>query len=313
MTRSRVAVALAAALTLVGACTTDSSAPTRVAKNGAHPGGTLRVGITTPASVEPSNAFEPASSLIGAATCDTLVQTDVVTGELRPAMAEAWVISDSGKRFTIKLRKGLRTHGGRKLTASDVVFSLNRLASAENASYEARLLRPIVGFDLVHGDKPTDDEHKRTHLAGVRVLEGSSLEIKLTKRHADFMRIFTHVATAPVPKAAAERDPDAFSRQPDCVGPYALTGPWSPSDTTVTLRRDPRYRGRGKAHTAHGAGYADRIELLVFKDQEAALARPPSRRSRPAGSTSRASVRTSWPGVERTLPTSRPPTVVASS
>jgi oligopeptide transport system substrate-binding protein len=267
----RLGVVALAAITLAG-CTSGPPAPTRLAKNGAHPGGTITVGITPPSAVEPSNAFEPAAAALASTTCDTLVQLDTATGELRPALAEAWVISDSGKRITVKLRKGVRFHNGGKMSANDVVFSLSRLASLDNASNKASLMRPVLGYEFVHGDKATDDEHRRTQLLGLKVLEGSSFEIKLSRPDADFLRVLADVATAPVPRRAAESDPDGFARHPDCVGAYKLAKEWSPSDAEVVVTRDERYYRSNKGRPNGGAGYADRIVFRVFPDQAAAVA-----------------------------------------
>jgi ABC-type transport system substrate-binding protein len=43
-----------------------------------------------------------------------------------PSLAEYWTISDDGKRITFYLRKGVRFHHGRAVTAEDVKFSLEQ-------------------------------------------------------------------------------------------------------------------------------------------------------------------------------------------
>ncbi len=266
------AVLAAVAAVFSAACVSADTVADKAAKNRPRPGGTLRVGITTPGTVEPSNAYEPMGTVVASLLCDTLVQLDPVTGEPKPAIADAWVVSDSGKRFTIKLRKGVRFHGGRSLTASDVVYSLNRLASQDNASFEAKLMSPVIGYEKTHGDEPTDNARHRRELIGANVIEGQSLEIRLLQPNADFMRVLAHVATAPVSRRAAEKDPDAFARRPDCAGPYRITKNWSPSSQEITLRRHVDYYAKNKGYTAGGAGYFGTIVFKVFKDQPAAIA-----------------------------------------
>jgi ABC-type transport system substrate-binding protein len=43
-----------------------------------------------------------------------------------PLLAEGHALADGGRRYTIALRKGVRFHNGKELTAADVVASLNR-------------------------------------------------------------------------------------------------------------------------------------------------------------------------------------------
>ena len=42
-----------------------------------------------------------------------------------PMLAEGHTVSDGGRRFTIKLRRGVKFHNGKDMTAADVVASLN--------------------------------------------------------------------------------------------------------------------------------------------------------------------------------------------
>jgi peptide/nickel transport system substrate-binding protein len=45
-----------------------------------------------------------------------------------PHLAEGHTVTDGGRRYTITLRKGVRFHNGKEMTAADVVASLNRWA-----------------------------------------------------------------------------------------------------------------------------------------------------------------------------------------
>ena len=48
-----------------------------------------------------------------------------------PSLAEYWMISSDGKKYTFFLKKGVRFYHGEELTAEDVKFSFERLLDAE--------------------------------------------------------------------------------------------------------------------------------------------------------------------------------------
>ena len=50
------------------------------------------------------------------------------TGELLPAVAESYKVSEDGLVYTFTLREGVKFHNGEPVTAEDVIYSLNRCA-----------------------------------------------------------------------------------------------------------------------------------------------------------------------------------------
>jgi dipeptide transport system substrate-binding protein len=63
-----------------------------------------------------------------------LVEFEIGTTNIVPALAESWTVSPDGKTYTFKLRKGVKFHSNanfkptRDFNADDVVFSWNRMA-----------------------------------------------------------------------------------------------------------------------------------------------------------------------------------------
>ena len=59
--------------------------------------------------------------------CETLYTVDKDWSPI-PLLAEGHTVSNRGRQYTITLRKGVRFHNGKEMTAADVVASLNRWA-----------------------------------------------------------------------------------------------------------------------------------------------------------------------------------------
>ena len=73
-------------------------------------------------------------------------------GNLIPAVASDYVVSDSGDVFTFTLRDGIRFHNGAPVTVGDVVFSLERCMGTDGG--EAL----VDGFSAIESVEATDDK-----------------------------------------------------------------------------------------------------------------------------------------------------------
>ena len=77
-------------------------------------------------------------------------------------------VTADGKVWTFTLRNDVKFHHGRKMTADDVIFSYNRIASSATKSPSARFVRIIKGAKDVEdgkaqsiaGLKKIDDSHR---------------------------------------------------------------------------------------------------------------------------------------------------------
>ena len=90
-------------------------------------GGVLKVAITAePPSLDPHRTTTIMTHQIMWHVFETLYSWDKDQRSPIPHLAAGHTVTDGGRQYTITLRKGIRFHNGKELTAADVVASLNR-------------------------------------------------------------------------------------------------------------------------------------------------------------------------------------------
>ena len=73
-------------------------------------------------------------------------------GDLTPAIAESYTLSDDQKTYTFTLRQGVKFHNGETVTADDVVYSIQRCADATAGE-------PLVpAFKAIESVEKVDDQ-----------------------------------------------------------------------------------------------------------------------------------------------------------
>jgi len=72
-------------------------------------------------------------------------------GEIVPALAESWTVSDDGLTWTFTLREGVTFHNGEPLTSADVVAALERAADPESGHTNSAYYEAIESV-MAHGD-----------------------------------------------------------------------------------------------------------------------------------------------------------------
>jgi peptide/nickel transport system substrate-binding protein len=92
----------------------------------AAPRGTLRVALTTmPNALDVPVGAERQAHNAAWQLYNSLVWSDD-DGQILPALAKSWTVSEDGTAYTFKLRKDVTFHNGEAFTADAVVYSWNR-------------------------------------------------------------------------------------------------------------------------------------------------------------------------------------------
>ncbi|MDF2923082.1 MAG: transporter substrate-binding protein [Paenibacillaceae bacterium] len=91
---------------------------------------TLRLPYTPVLTLDPAEILYSRDLHLVKQIFDTLVRYDSREGRIKPHLAHYWESNSNGTRWTFYLRKGVRFHHGRELTADDAAFTLERLKCA---------------------------------------------------------------------------------------------------------------------------------------------------------------------------------------
>ena len=161
----------------------------------------------------------------------TLIESD---GSLGPDVATEWSATPDAKEWTFKLNPKATFHSGRKVTANDVIASMNHHRGEDSTSAATALLKDVE--DLVDN--------------------GDSVTFKLVSGNADLPWLMTdyHLAICP-----ANDDGSIDWQSGDGCGPYKLT------ETEFGVRY-----GLVRHDDWHLEGaYFDACEIIVLNDPNA--------------------------------------------
>ena len=125
------------------------------------PGGTLRVAQNVPAaSIDPVKIADGGGITVLSQVAETLVLSGADL-TAKPVLAESWSPNKDGTVWTFKLRKGVKFHSGKTMTADDVVATFDRLADPDSGS---NALSALTGTLSKGGTHKVDDSTVEFHL-----------------------------------------------------------------------------------------------------------------------------------------------------
>lgn len=92
--------------------------------------------------------------------------------DVRPLLAEKWDISEDGLVYTFKIKKGVRFHNGKELTAADVKASYERVLHPMAKTPGTWVFEMVAGAEEFHAGKARD-------VAGITIVDPYTLKIRL--------------------------------------------------------------------------------------------------------------------------------------
>jgi ABC-type transport system substrate-binding protein len=212
--------------------TEEVAAPEESARAGS---GVLRIPMTghvdrvDPIYVETVEAHETLASVF-----ETLTR-GVGEAQIVPWLAASLDVENGGKRYRFRLRKDVRFHDGRRLTARDVRYSFERMLKDPDCRQRA-LYSPIRGAKaLMQGDVDA--------LSGLQIDSASEFCIELEQPVSFFPALISHPTAAIVPEGTV-RCGRSWQDGAVGTGPFRLVS-FVPEER-LELERNPTYWRSGE-------------------------------------------------------------------
>jgi oligopeptide transport system substrate-binding protein len=190
-----------------------------------------RMLANNPATLDPAFATDIYSGAIIRQLFDSLVQFNAHLKPI-PALAEYWEASRDGLSWTFTLRRGVKFHHGREVTADDIVYSFNRLLKAKKPEPLTDLLSRMQGSsDFVQGKTPS--------VEGLKAIDRYTLRIVLQEPLASSILLLNLGDAAVVPRETVEELGERFGLAPVGTGPFKFVR-WEP-DREIVLEANAHY------------------------------------------------------------------------
>jgi ABC-type transport system substrate-binding protein len=223
MSRGRLILLTMLALAIVAGCSRGGS------------DAVLKLALQTePTTLDPALSVDFSSGRVSSLIHSNLVRFDP-DGSVCPDLARSWEIRDGGRAYVFHLRDG-RFSNGRRVVASDVIYSFRRLLDPGTVSPRWWLLKDLRGAAAFHerGAWPKD---------AAEAPDDSTVVLRLEAPVAHFLSLLAMPAAGIVCREEVERLGDRYGRSPCGSGPWKLAA-WRESDE-IDLVPNPDAPGGG--------------------------------------------------------------------
>lgn len=176
---------------------------------------TLKLALDeNPTTLDPALIIDVTGGALAAKLFNGLVRVDKnlrVIGDL----ALSWTISPDGTVYTFSLRKDVRFHNGRVLTARDVQYSFERVLRPDTASSRTWIFEKVKGAREYSAGRAQQVE-------GIAVIDDATIRITLEKPFGPFLWILTMPNAYVVPEEEIVKWGKDFSQHVVGTGPFML-------------------------------------------------------------------------------------------
>lgn len=191
--------------------------------------------------------------------------TESDAGELIPAGATGFDVSDDHLTYTFHLRPEAKWSNGDPVTAADYVYAWQRLvdpALASSYAWYAELAQIENATAVIAGEKPITD-------LGVTAVDDLTLQVKLATPLPYFVKMTVHSSLLPVHKATIDQFGDKWTEPGNLVGNGAYTLTEHKPGEKAVVTRNPMYWNDAKTVIQTGIYLTVNDENIAFTRYEA--------------------------------------------
>jgi len=203
--------------------------------------------VGDPLTLDPAAASDSESMQVLMQIFEQLVRYKEGSTRVEPSLATSWTVTDNGRTWTFKLRRGVRFHDGTLMDADAVVFSLERQRDKKHPFH-------VPGAF-------TYWESTFRQVRSVKRVDRYTVRIHLDRPFAPFLANLAMFPASIVSPTAMRRLGRGFASRPVGSGAYRFVS-WS-KGRRVVLARNPTYWG--------GAPRVDRLVYEVIPEAERRL------------------------------------------
>lgn len=188
-----------------------------------------------PGSLDPQQIQENTAAQIVIDLFEGLIWLDE-NGQVQPAQAISWTVSDDGKTYVFSLRD-TKWSDGKPVTAADFVLGWQRAVDPKFASPNADYLAKahiLNAEEILKGVLPVAQ-------LGIKALDPHTLEVKLSQPTPYFLQLLAYPTMFPVPTHKLAELGEKWATPGNIVsnGAYQLKN-WSVNEK-ITAERNPFY------------------------------------------------------------------------
>ena len=211
---------------------------------------------------------------IGAQIFEGLVRLDPTDLSIKPSLATAWEVDDTGTRYTFTLRKGVRFHDdpcfangeGREVTPDDIVHCFTALSTPGEMNLLDWLFQELVEGVSVRINAMARGE-QAPPVKGLEVTDDGRIRITLNSPTPGFLQVLAHQGCWIYPA--------------EMVAHYGKEVPWHPvgtgafrvksfkRGTSLILERNERYWGSDEL--GNMLPFLDAVRYTFEKDKNVEL------------------------------------------
>jgi peptide/nickel transport system substrate-binding protein/oligopeptide transport system substrate-binding protein len=199
-------------------------------------GGNYRRGLGhDPATLDPAKITDVYEEVVTQQIFEGLVQySDNLM--VIPCVAESWESSRDNLYWVFSLKKNVRFHNGREVTAQDFIYSFTRILHPETKSLAASLLTKVEGAQEYK-------EGRVEKISGLRAPNRYTLEIQLSESFPPFIAVLAMVNFGVVPHEEVEKLDENFGQYPVGTGPFCFES-WNRNKEIVLAANEDYHEGR---------------------------------------------------------------------